>query len=73
MVLNSAALGKPQAVIPEKDETEPTEESKSEANKSKKKGMILPFEPHCITFDDIKYSVDMPRVSTKTNLVNYLL
>nr|KAJ0208199.1 hypothetical protein LSAT_V11C500275870 [Lactuca sativa] len=28
---------------------------------SKKKGMILPFEPHCITFDDVKYSVDMPQ------------
>ncbi|KAC9910476.1 hypothetical protein R6Q59_021453 [Mikania micrantha] len=26
----------------------------------KKKGMILPFEPHSITFDNIKYSVDMP-------------
>ncbi|KAK9149767.1 hypothetical protein Scep_008524 [Stephania cephalantha] len=24
------------------------------------KGMILPFTPHSITFDDIKYSVDMP-------------
>ncbi|KAJ9537475.1 hypothetical protein OSB04_030208 [Centaurea solstitialis] len=29
-------------------------------NQAKKKGMVLPFEPHCITFDDIKYSVDMP-------------
>ncbi|KAK1434085.1 hypothetical protein QVD17_11003 [Tagetes erecta] len=26
-----------------------------------KKGMILPFEPHSITFDDVKYSVDMPQ------------
>ncbi|XP_076952055.1 pleiotropic drug resistance protein 1-like isoform X2 [Bidens hawaiensis] len=25
-----------------------------------KKGMILPFEPHSITFNDVKYSVDMP-------------
>ncbi|KAL3650914.1 transcription factor [Castilleja foliolosa] len=31
-----------------------------EANENKKKGMILPFEPHSITFDDIRYSVDMP-------------
>ncbi|KAK9101862.1 hypothetical protein Sjap_019116 [Stephania japonica] len=30
--------------------------SSSQANK----GMILPFTPHSITFDDIKYSVDMP-------------
>ncbi|KAK8595090.1 hypothetical protein V6N13_015999 [Hibiscus sabdariffa] len=27
---------------------------------NKKKGMVLPFEPHSITFDDIIYSVDMP-------------
>ncbi|KAJ6934324.1 pleiotropic drug resistance protein 1-like [Populus alba x Populus x berolinensis] len=33
----------------------------SEANNQKQKGMILPFEPFSITFDDIKYSVDMPQ------------
>ena len=33
-----------------------------EANKSRQKGMVLPFEPHSITFDDIIYSVDMPQV-----------
>lgn len=33
------------------------------SNQSKKKGMILPFEPHSITFDDVKYSVDMPQVT----------
>nr|XP_010914973.1 ABC transporter G family member 36 isoform X1 [Elaeis guineensis] len=27
----------------------------------KKKGMVLPFTPLCITFDDIRYSVDMPQ------------
>lgn len=32
-----------------------------EANENKKKGMILPFEPHSLTFDDVKYSVDMPQ------------
>ncbi|XP_073136046.1 pleiotropic drug resistance protein 1-like [Henckelia pumila] len=32
----------------------------SEANENKKRGMILPFEPHSITFDEIRYSVDMP-------------
>ncbi|KAL6533835.1 transcription factor [Orobanche hederae] len=31
-----------------------------EANENRKRGMILPFEPHSITFDDIRYSVDMP-------------
>ncbi|XWS20361.1 hypothetical protein CRYUN_Cryun31cG0094900 [Craigia yunnanensis] len=28
---------------------------------NKKKGMVLPFEQHSITFDDIIYSVDMPQ------------
>ncbi|KAL7112056.1 hypothetical protein ACP275_05G129500 [Erythranthe tilingii] len=31
-----------------------------EANANQKRGMILPFEPHSLTFDDITYSVDMP-------------
>ncbi|KAJ9179101.1 hypothetical protein P3X46_010924 [Hevea brasiliensis] len=26
-----------------------------------KKGMVLPFEPHSITFDEIIYSIDMPQ------------
>ncbi|GAA0169413.1 ATP-binding cassette [Lithospermum erythrorhizon] len=32
-----------------------------ESNENKKKGMILPFEPHSLTFDDVSYSVDMPQ------------
>lgn len=32
-------------------------------NQNKKRGMVLPFEPHCITFDNIKYSVVMPQVT----------
>ncbi|XP_041993380.1 pleiotropic drug resistance protein 1-like isoform X2 [Salvia splendens] len=31
-----------------------------ELTENKKKGMILPFEPHSLTFDDVSYSVDMP-------------
>ncbi|CAN1121692.1 Pleiotropic drug resistance protein 1 [Linum perenne] len=31
-----------------------------ETNGNKKRGMVLPFEPHSITFDDVVYSVDMP-------------
>ncbi|KAL1089962.1 hypothetical protein V6Z11_D07G056700 [Gossypium hirsutum] len=27
----------------------------------KKRGMVLPFEPHSITFDNVVYSVDMPQ------------
>ncbi|CAN1280685.1 ABC transporter G family member 40, partial [Linum perenne] len=36
-------------------------EDDDEASRSKKKGMVLPFEPHSITFDDVIYSVDMPQ------------
>jgi len=30
-----------------------------------KRGMILPFVPLSLTFDDIRYSVDMPQVKYK--------
>lgn len=44
-----------------------------ESNQNKKKGMILPFEPHSITFDDIKYSVDMPQVTENVKqLITFL-
>ena len=39
-----------------------TEDSNSESQ-NKKKGMVLPFEPHSITFDDVMYSVGMPQVT----------
>lgn len=29
-----------------------------------KKGMVLPFTPQSITFDEIRYSVDMPEVTS---------
>ncbi|KAM3699915.1 hypothetical protein ACB098_05G059300 [Castanea mollissima] len=32
-----------------------------EAIESRQKGMVLPFEPHSITFDEVIYSVDMPQ------------
>ncbi|KDP36994.1 hypothetical protein JCGZ_06050 [Jatropha curcas] len=28
---------------------------------NKKRGMVLPFEPHSLTFDNVVYSVDMPQ------------
>lgn len=34
----------------------------SEFAQNQKRGMILPFEPHSITFDEIRYAVDMPQV-----------
>ncbi|KAK7839277.1 pleiotropic drug resistance protein 1 [Quercus suber] len=33
--------------------------SSNEVNQNKKQGMVLPFEPLSITFDDISYAVDM--------------
>ncbi|XP_024625543.1 pleiotropic drug resistance protein 1 isoform X2 [Medicago truncatula] len=33
----------------------------AETNHSRKKGMVLPFEPHSITFDEVTYSIDMPQ------------
>ncbi|KAJ9537747.1 hypothetical protein OSB04_030480 [Centaurea solstitialis] len=42
-------------------ELSPTTGSADGSNGTKKKGMILPFEPHYITFNDVKYSVDMPQ------------
>ncbi|MQM16082.1 hypothetical protein Taro_049036, partial [Colocasia esculenta] len=35
------------------------DEERSDAN-LKKKGMVLPFTPYSITFENIKYSIDMP-------------
>ncbi|XP_061353915.1 pleiotropic drug resistance protein 1-like isoform X2 [Gastrolobium bilobum] len=31
------------------------------SNNRERRGMVLPFEPYCITFDQISYSVDMPQ------------
>ena len=31
-------------------------------NVSTKKGMVLPFTPLALSFDDVKYFVDMPAV-----------
>lgn len=39
----------------------------SEVNQNRKRGMVLPFEPLSITFDDIKYAVNMPQVSATSN------
>ncbi len=47
----------------EKHQAVQSEQSVSnEENGGKKRGMVLPFEPHSMTFDDLTYSVDMPQV-----------
>nr|GMD77748.1 Pleiotropic drug resistance protein 1 [Ipomoea batatas] len=62
----SAAYGKPQATLPDDDENENDagrqggENATSEGAEPKQKGMVLPFEPHSLTFDNVVYSVDMP-------------
>ncbi|KAF5936343.1 hypothetical protein HYC85_027472 [Camellia sinensis] len=33
----------------------------SEVSQNRKRGMVLPFEPLSITFDDVRYAVDMPQ------------
>ncbi|GMP94686.1 hypothetical protein CsSME_00044052 [Camellia sinensis var. sinensis] len=33
----------------------------TEADQKRERGMVLPFEPLSITFDDIRYAVDMPQ------------
>jgi hypothetical protein len=35
----------------------------ADSSHGNKRGMVLPFEPYSITFDEIVYSVDMPQVS----------
>ncbi|XP_071733951.1 pleiotropic drug resistance protein 1-like [Rutidosis leptorrhynchoides] len=64
--LNS--YGKTQSNVSAEDESDAAVELSSMTNETgdgrsqtKNKGMILPFEPHSITFDDVKYSVDMPQ------------
>jgi len=44
----------------------------AETNHNRKRGMVLPFEPHSITFDDVTYSVDMPVVMWKQKKKNKL-
>ncbi|KAL8260853.1 hypothetical protein R6Q59_024902 [Mikania micrantha] len=57
--------GKSQGSVANEDDSDtgaveltPTTNNESQTNK---KGMILPFEPHSITFNEVKYSVDMPQ------------
>ncbi|CAI0420702.1 unnamed protein product [Linum tenue] len=65
---------KPQAIMPideattliEANEMSTCGSSKTmlvddEASRNKNEGMVLPFEPHFITFEDIIYSVDTPK------------
>ncbi|KAK9690326.1 hypothetical protein RND81_09G120100 [Saponaria officinalis] len=39
------------------------------AHETKRKGMVLPFEQHWITFDEVRYSVDMPQEMKEQGVV----
>lgn len=45
-------------------------EAIDESNHNRKKGMVLPFKQHFITFDNIKYSVDMPQEMKAQGVIN---
>lgn len=62
MSLYPPTMGKPQAIVQVEGDAIELAESTAEINQNKRKGMVLPFEPHSITFNDIKYSVHMPQV-----------
>ncbi|KAM3267327.1 hypothetical protein P3S67_032499 [Capsicum chacoense] len=63
--LNPTPFGKPQVMIPEDTEdaqTISTEKAHSDSEgQNNTKGVVLPFEPHSITFDEVMYSFDMPQ------------
>lgn len=44
----------------------------SNLNQSQK-GMVLPFAPLSVAFDNIRYSVDMPAVNILAFLLSYVL
>ncbi|KAL8043077.1 hypothetical protein ABFX02_09G094400 [Erythranthe guttata] len=64
-------LGKPQAILPQvltknendndNDNDVVTEENGRNDRNRKRGGVVLQFEPHSITFDEVKYSVEMPQ------------
>ncbi|KAF8398268.1 hypothetical protein HHK36_017195 [Tetracentron sinense] len=65
-------LGKPQAAISDAEEASHGEHNKvkgqpnskiqdtDKTNETEKKGMVLPFKPLAMAFDDVNYYVDMP-------------
>ncbi|KAM5572773.1 hypothetical protein ABKV19_012699 [Rosa sericea] len=52
-------LEMPQAVL-SNEASSTTEDSKVASNPTMQHGMVLPFEPLSITFEEIRYAVDMP-------------
>ncbi|KAI3775043.1 hypothetical protein L1987_49611 [Smallanthus sonchifolius] len=50
-----------QSNAPEQEDDVDLSSMRNEESANKKRGMVLPFEAQSITFDNIKYSVDMPQ------------
>lgn len=48
----------------------PMTEAAIEANNHNKRGMVLLFEPHYISLNEIVYSVDMPQVRLSSKYCN---
>lgn len=63
--LDMAALEKPQAIVSKENAEENRAENGSESYKSTyvKRGMVLPFTPLTMSFDNVNYYVDMPKVT----------
>lgn len=45
----------------------------NETDPNRKRGMVLPFEPLSLTFDDIHYAVDMPEVYSIFRIFQYYI
>jgi hypothetical protein len=43
-----------------------TSSSSNVANQNKKRGMVLPYVPLSLSFNEISYAVDMPQVSSNS-------
>ncbi|XP_024171768.2 pleiotropic drug resistance protein 1 isoform X3 [Rosa chinensis] len=53
-------LEMPQAVL-SNEASSTTEDSRVASNPTRQHGMVLPFEPLSITFEEIRYAVDLPK------------
>ncbi|XP_044485865.1 pleiotropic drug resistance protein 1-like [Mangifera indica] len=60
-ILSHEAQSEREDAIRRRSSSSTVSTSMTEAVHLKKRGMVLPFEPHSITFDEITYSVDMPQ------------
>lgn len=47
--------------VPKSAELSETSPKKKTSDANRKKGMVLPFEPLSMTFEDLRYAVDMPQ------------